>query len=70
MGTAGGATTLFNAAATGTLAVGSVLIGTPTPAVPVVASVGNITWVLSGADTGQFQVYLSFVPVIAGALAQ
>jgi hypothetical protein len=66
MGTAAGATTLFNATALTSLTVGTTLVGIPTPAAPVVAAAGLISWIASVANTGQLQVYISYIPVIAG----
>jgi hypothetical protein len=66
VGTAAGATTLFNAVALTSLTVGASLIGIPTPAAPVVAAVGTIPWIASAGNTGQLQIYISYIPVIAG----
>jgi hypothetical protein len=70
MGTAAGATTLFNAAVLTSLAVGAVLVGIPTPSVPVVAAPGGISWIASAGNTGQLQIYLSYIPAISVAIAQ
>lgn len=66
VGTAAGATTLFNAAALTALVVGATLVGIPTPSAPVVAAAGFVTWIASAANTGQLAIYISYIPVIAG----
>lgn len=70
VGTAAGATALFNAAVLTSLTVGSVLVGIPTTQTPVIAANGNITWQASAANTGQLQVYFSYIPIIAASIAQ
>lgn len=70
VGTAAGATTLFNAVALTSLAVGTVLVGTPTTASPVIAANGGISWIASAANTGQLQIYFSYIPVTSASIAQ
>jgi hypothetical protein len=67
VGTAGGATTLLNAGVLTSLGVGAVVVGIPILGTPVVAAAGFITWIASAGNTGQVQVYLSYLPLDTGA---
>lgn len=74
IGTAGGATTLLSAGTLTSLTVGSVVAGIPvlTAGFPaftgaVTAAPGNITWIATAANTGQCQVYLSYIPLTPAA---
>ncbi len=62
------AVSLFSAATLTSLPVGAVLTGIPTPAVPIEVAVGNVTWIASAGNTGQLQVYLSYIPAVPGAV--
>jgi hypothetical protein len=70
IGTLAGASTLINAAALANAAVGTVFVGIPTSSVPVIAAPGGITWIAGAANTGQVQVYMSYIPVTSLSLAQ
>jgi hypothetical protein len=70
IGAAGSATNLFNAAALTSLTVGSVLVGAPTPAVPVVVANGTVTWIASAGNTGQLQIYFNYIPLIPAVTVQ
>jgi hypothetical protein len=80
IGTAAGTTTLANAATLTSLAVGSVVTGTPVPNAtsvwngsavitvgPVVAATGFLTWIASASNTGQLQAFIGWVPLAIGA---
>jgi hypothetical protein len=69
------ATALFSAATLTSLTVGTVVTATlaaitagpPALTGAVIATVGNITWIASAGNTGQVQVYLSYIPLDAAA---
>jgi len=71
VGTAASATSLINAEAVTSLAVGQVVTSnetTPvTPAAPVVAAAGHITWQASASNTGAIKFYICYVPLDPGA---
>jgi hypothetical protein len=70
VGAVGNATALFNAAVLTSLTVGTVLVGVPTPAAPVIVANGTVTWIASAGNTGQLQIYFNYIPLIPGVTVQ